>query len=48
VSTCVFGAIFEAAIGGFFNDSLGRKKTILIADFFFFIGAAVMAVSPHP
>ncbi|CAK7323273.1 unnamed protein product [Dovyalis caffra] len=48
VSTCVLGAIFGAAAGGFFNDSLGRRKTILIADFLFFLGAIVMAVAPHP
>ncbi|KAK3001771.1 hypothetical protein RJ639_021536 [Escallonia herrerae] len=48
VSMAVAGAIFGAAIGGWLNDKYGRKKTILLADFVFFIGAIVMAVAPAP
>ncbi|CAN6587651.1 unnamed protein product [Malus baccata var. baccata] len=48
VSMAVAGAIIGAAIGGWMNDALGRKKSILAADFVFFIGAIVMAVAPAP
>ncbi|KAJ4822588.1 Inositol transporter 4 [Turnera subulata] len=48
VSTCVAGAIIGAAGGGYSNDRLGRKKTILIADVLFFLGSLVMAVAPAP
>ncbi|KAM1382558.1 hypothetical protein ACFX2F_035012 [Malus domestica] len=44
----VAGAIIGAAIGGWMNDALGRKKSILAVDFVFFIGAIVMAVAPAP
>ncbi|KAM1482880.1 hypothetical protein ACFX14_034891 [Malus domestica] len=44
----VAGAIIGAAIGGWMNDALGRKKSIIAADFVFFIGAIVMAVAPAP
>lgn len=44
----IAGAIFGAAIGGWMNDAFGRKKSILAADFVFFIGAIVMAVAPAP
>ncbi|KAF7119970.1 hypothetical protein RHSIM_Rhsim13G0144000 [Rhododendron simsii] len=48
VSMAVAGAIVGAAVGGWMNDKFGRKKSILIADFLFFIGAIVMAVAPAP
>ncbi|KAI8524972.1 hypothetical protein RHMOL_Rhmol13G0191100 [Rhododendron molle] len=48
VSMAVAGAIVGAAIGGWMNDKFGRKKSILVADFLFFIGAIVMAVAPAP
>lgn len=48
VSMAVAGAIVGAAIGGWMNDKLGRKKSILLADFLFFVGAIVMAVAPSP
>lgn len=48
VSMAVAGAIFGAAIGGWMNDKFGRKKSILVADFLFFIGAIIMAVAPAP
>lgn len=48
MSMAVAGAIFGAAIGGWMNDKFGRKKSILVADFLFFIGAIVMAVAPAP
>lgn len=44
----VAGAIFGAAFGGWFNDKYGRRKSILLADILFFIGAIVMAVAPAP
>lgn len=48
VSMAVAGAIFGAGIGGWMNDRFGRKKSILVADVVFFIGALVMAFSPAP
>ncbi|KAK7363838.1 hypothetical protein VNO77_05997 [Canavalia gladiata] len=48
VSMAVAGAIIGAAFGGWMNDKLGRKKSILVADILFFIGAIVMAVAPAP
>ncbi|KAH0969941.1 hypothetical protein GBA52_022097 [Prunus armeniaca] len=48
VSMAVAGAIIGAAFGGWMNDALGRKKSILIADVVFFVGAIVMAVAPAP
>ncbi|KAG4945986.1 hypothetical protein JHK87_041993 [Glycine soja] len=36
------------AFGGWMNDKLGRKGTILVADVVFFIGALVMAIAPAP
>lgn len=48
VSTAVAGAIVGAACGGYMNDKMGRKKTILMADVVFMLGAIVMAVAPAP
>ncbi|KAJ7947327.1 Inositol transporter like [Quillaja saponaria] len=48
VSMAVAGAIVGAAIGGWMNDRFGRRSTILIADFLFFIGAVIMASAPNP
>ncbi|KAJ1400343.1 Sugar/inositol transporter [Sesbania bispinosa] len=48
VSMAVAGAIIGAAFGGWMNDKLGRKKSILTADVLFFAGAIVMAVAPVP
>ncbi|KAK6133204.1 hypothetical protein DH2020_033040 [Rehmannia glutinosa] len=44
----VAGAIFGAAFGGWINDKYGRKKSILLADILFFIGAIVMAAAVAP
>ncbi|KAH1040940.1 hypothetical protein GYH30_023684 [Glycine max] len=44
----VAGAIIGAALGGWINDKLGRKRTILVADVVFFIGALVMSLAPSP
>ncbi|XAR65740.1 hypothetical protein NMG60_11009950 [Bertholletia excelsa] len=48
VSMAVAGAIIGAAVGGWINDKFGRKKSILMADFLFFVGAIIMAVSVAP
>ncbi|GAB2224729.1 hypothetical protein Drorol1_Dr00005499 [Drosera rotundifolia] len=48
VATAVAGATIGAGVGGWLNDRLGRKPTILIADILFFIGALIMAVAPNP
>ncbi|KAF3791896.1 putative inositol transporter 2 [Nymphaea thermarum] len=48
VSMAVAGAIIGAALGGYMNDRIGRKKSIMIADVLFFVGAIVMAVAPSP
>lgn len=48
VAMAVAGAIFGAGIGGYLNDKLGRKPTMIIADILFFIGAILMAVAPAP
>jgi SP family myo-inositol transporter-like MFS transporter 13 len=45
VSMAVAGAIVGAAIGGWLNDRFGRRSTILIADFLFFVGAVIMAAA---
>ncbi|XP_073299056.1 inositol transporter 4-like [Primulina huaijiensis] len=48
VSMAVAGAIMGAAFGGLINDKYGRKKSILLADILFFIGAIVMAAAVAP
>jgi len=48
VSMAVAGAIVGAAFGGYMNDKMGRKKTILMADVVFVAGALVMAAAPAP
>ncbi|KAF6161908.1 hypothetical protein GIB67_014110 [Kingdonia uniflora] len=48
VSMAVAGAIVGAAIGGWMNDSWGRRISILIADVLFAIGAIVMGIAPSP
>ncbi|KAL5097509.1 hypothetical protein RYX36_001836 [Vicia faba] len=48
VSMAVAGAIVGAAFGGYMNDKMGRKKTILMADVVFMLGAIVMAIAPAP
>nr|CAD1841530.1 unnamed protein product [Ananas comosus var. bracteatus] len=48
VSTAVAGAIIGAAIGGWANDRFGRRASILVADFLFFVGAVIMASAPNP
>ncbi|KAK7332407.1 hypothetical protein VNO80_29158 [Phaseolus coccineus] len=48
VSMAVAGAIIGAAFGGWMNDKLGRKRSILVADVVFFLGALVMAAAPAP
>ncbi|KAG8385843.1 hypothetical protein BUALT_Bualt03G0087300 [Buddleja alternifolia] len=48
VSMAVAGAIIGAAVGGYLNDKYGRKKSILLADILFFIGAIIMAASVGP
>lgn len=48
VAMAVAVAVFGAGIGGWTNDRLGRKPTILAADVLFLIGATIMAVAPSP
>ncbi|QCD77221.1 inositol transporter 4 [Vigna unguiculata] len=48
VSMAVAGSIIGAAFGGWMNDKVGRKRSILVADVIFFIGALVMAAAPVP
>ncbi|CAH9072018.1 unnamed protein product [Cuscuta epithymum] len=48
VSMTVAGAVVGAALGGLLSDKIGRKRSILIADVLFFLGAIVMALSPTP
>ncbi|KAL0393354.1 UNVERIFIED_CONTAM: Inositol transporter 4 [Sesamum radiatum] len=48
VSMAVAGAIIGAGVGGWMNDRFGRKISILVADFLFFVGAIIMALSPAP
>nr|GLL46888.1 inositol transporter 4-like [Ipomoea trifida] len=44
----IAGAVVGAGLGGWLNDKLGRRKSIIIADVLFFIGAVVMASAPAP
>lgn len=48
VGMALIGAIFGAAFGGMLNDSLGRKKTTMIADLNFIIGSIIIAAAPNP
>lgn len=48
VSMAVAGAIVGAAFGGWMNDRFGRRKSILLADVMFFVGAVIMAAAPDP
>ncbi|RYR05165.1 hypothetical protein HN51_041622 [Arachis hypogaea] len=44
----LIGAIFGAAIGGYINDSLGRKAATIVADICFAVGSLLIAVAPNP
>lgn len=44
----IVGAIIGAALGGWFNDTYGRKKATLFADILFIIGSIIMCVAPDP
>ncbi|XP_058722893.1 probable inositol transporter 2 [Vicia villosa] len=48
VSTAIAGAIIGASVGGWMNDKLGRKISILVADTLFLLGSLVMAFAPSP
>lgn len=48
VAMAIAGAIFGAGIGGWLNDKVGRRWSILIADILFFFGSIVMAIAPTP
>ncbi|KAL9236564.1 hypothetical protein vseg_011216 [Gypsophila vaccaria] len=48
VAMAIAGAIVGAGTGGYLNDRIGRKPTMIIADVLFFVGAIVMSLSPAP
>ncbi|KAF6146861.1 hypothetical protein GIB67_018514 [Kingdonia uniflora] len=48
VSIVVAGVIVGAAIGGWMNNSWGRRISILIVDVLFAIGAIVVGIAPSP
>ncbi|TYH19209.1 hypothetical protein ES288_A05G335000v1 [Gossypium darwinii] len=48
VSMAVAGAIGGAAIGGWISDRFGQKRSNLLADVLFSVGALVMAFAPAP
>ena len=41
----MIGAAFGSLVSGSLSDNLGRKPVILLADFYFTIGAAMMALA---
>ena len=45
-SWITLGALFGALVGGELADSMGRKRTVLIAGVLFTLGAAVQAFAP--
>ena len=45
VSLTMIGAAIGSLVSGSLSDNLGRKPTILMADFFFTVGAVIMAWS---
>jgi MFS transporter, SP family, galactose:H+ symporter len=45
-SWVTLGALFGALVGGELADSMGRKRTVLIAGVLFTLGAAVQAFAP--
>ncbi|MEE4248659.1 MAG: MFS transporter, partial [Kangiellaceae bacterium] len=46
VSIAILGAVFGAIAAGPCSDHFGRKKTILLADVVFFLGAIFMGLAP--
>ncbi|KAK5833214.1 hypothetical protein PVK06_017032 [Gossypium arboreum] len=48
VSMAVAGVIGGAAIGGWISDRFGRKRSNLLTDVLFSVGALVMAFAPAP
>ncbi|PIN11752.1 putative transporter (major facilitator superfamily) [Handroanthus impetiginosus] len=48
VSMALVGAMIGAAVGGWINDTFGRKKATLSADVVFALGSIVMAAAPNP
>ncbi|PIN25492.1 putative transporter (major facilitator superfamily) [Handroanthus impetiginosus] len=48
VSMALVGAMIGAAVGGWINDTFGRKKATLSADVAFTLGSIVMAAAPNP
>ena len=45
VSSAVFGAAAGSALGGALGDFAGRKKTLLVGDVLFAVGALLMAAA---
>ncbi|XP_029143251.1 inositol transporter 1-like [Arachis hypogaea] len=48
VAMALVGAIFGAALGGYINDSLGRKAATIVADICFTVGSLLIAIAPNP
>lgn len=44
----IVGAIIGAAVGGWINDTFGRKRATLSADVVFALGSIFMAAAPDP
>ena len=45
VSAAVFGAAAGSALGGALGDLVGRKRTLLVGDVLFAVGAILMAAA---
>ena len=48
VSAAVLGAGVGSAIGGWFSDTVGRRKALLVGDVLFTLGALLMAAAGSP
>jgi len=46
ISSLFLSAMVGALLGGTFADKIGRRKTLILAGVLFFVGSALMALSP--